>query len=113
MKKVEQKSNNKNTGKFLIIKLCIKMGEKISANNKEFTAIINIIKNTKRYKLKKGSERVIIDGIEVGCQYNSKTNEICVKFYEKLDYYFHVITFLAKTTNGKESRETILFYVNK
>ena len=51
--------------------------------------------------------------MEVDSKFDSKTNTVSVKLDKNLDSYFHVITFLAETANGKESRNTVLFYVNK
>ena len=53
MKKVEQKIKNKNTGKFLIIKPCIKMSKRIPANTKEFAATIKIQKGINLKKVVK------------------------------------------------------------
>lgn len=110
IKDVEESSQNKNTGKFLDIKPSVEMSEQISSNTKSFSAKIH---NKDGYKLKTGTEKVILDGEEVNCKYNQFTKNITIKLDRKLDPYFHVITFSAKTTNGKESRETVLFYVNK
>lgn len=110
MKEVEEISSNRSTGDFLIIRPSIKMSERVPCDTKTFSATIC---NKKCYKFKKGSERVIIDGMEVDSKYNRCTNKVTVKLNKKLDPYFHVITFSAKTTTGKECRETVLFYVNK